>query len=126
MSLKKNPLNDGKVEGSQHLPRLDKNEFEPQGKLKVKSMQTQFKIMKWAVAKCPSIELKIMGESVPSLLDSGSMVSLMWQDHFNRYVRLQLGPAEGSVADTHHLFDLTSANGGAIPLSRYVELDVEF
>ena len=42
-------------------------------------MQTQFKIMKWAVAKCPSIELKIMGESVPSLLDSGSMVSLMWQ-----------------------------------------------
>ena len=82
--------------------------------------------MKWAVAKCPSIELKIMGESVPSLLDSGSMVSLMWQDHFNRYFRLQLGPAEGSVADAHHLFDLTSASGGAIPLSRYVELDVEF
>ena len=124
MALKKNPLNDGKVEGSQHLPRFDKNEFEPQAKLEVKSMQTQFKIMKWAVAKCPSIELKIMGESVPSLLDSSSMVSLMWQDHFNRYFRLQLGPAEGSVADAHHLFDLTSARGGAIPLSRYVELDV--
>ena len=89
-------------------------------------MQTQFKIMKQAVAKCPSIELKTMGESVPSLLDSGSMVSLMQQDHFNRYFRPQLGPAEGSVADTHHLFDLTSASGGAIPLSRYVELDVEF
>ena len=89
-------------------------------------MQTQFKIMKWAVAKCPSIELKIMGESVPSLQSSGSMVSLMQQDHFNRYFRLQLGPAEGSVADTHHLFDLTSASGGAIPLTRYVELDVEF
>ena len=82
--------------------------------------------MKWAVAKCPSIELKIMGESMPSQLDSGSMVSLMWQDHFNRYFRPQLGPAEGSVADAHHLFDLTSASGGAIPLSRYVELDVEF
>ena len=40
LSLKKNLLNDGKVEGSQHLPRLDKNEFEPQAKLKVKSMQT--------------------------------------------------------------------------------------
>ena len=106
MSLKENPLNDGKVEGSQPLPRFEKNEFEPQAKLKVKSMQTRFKIMKQAVAKCPSIELKIMGESVPSLLDSGSMVSLMWQDHFNRYFRLQLGPAEGSVADTHHLFDL--------------------
>ena len=82
--------------------------------------------MKQAVAKCPRIELKVMGESVPSLLNSGRMVNLMQQDHFNRYFRLQLGPAEGLVADTHHLFDLTSASGGAIPLSRYVELDVEF
>ena len=71
-------------------------------------MQTQFKIMKWAVTKCPSIELKIVGESVPTLLDSGSMVSLIWQDHFIQYFRLQLGPAEGSVADAHHLFDITS------------------
>ena len=82
--------------------------------------------MKWAVAKCPHAKLKIMCKSVPSLLDSGSIVSLMWQDHFNQYFRLQLGPAEGSVADAHHLFNLTSASGGAIPLSRYVELDVEF
>ena len=82
--------------------------------------------MKWAVAKCPSIKLKVMGESMPSLLDSSSMVSLMQQDHFNSYFRLQLGPAEGSVPDAHHLFNLTSASGGAIPLSRYVELDVEF
>ena len=51
----------------------------------------------------PYVKLKIMGESGPSLLDSGSMVNLMWQDHFNRYLRLQLGPAEGSVADTHHM-----------------------
>ena len=89
-------------------------------------MQTQFKIMKQTVAKCPSVELKIMGESVPSLLDFGSMVSLMWQDHFHRYFRLQLRPAEGSVADTHHLFDLTSVSGGAMPLSRYVKLEMEF
>ena len=63
---------------------------------------------------------------MPSLQNSSSMVSLMWQDHFNQYFRPQLGPAEGSVADAHHLFDLMSASGGAIPLSRYVELDVEF
>ena len=67
-----------------------------------------------------------MGESVPSLLHSGSMVSLMWQGHLNRYFRTQLGPAEGSVADAHHMFDLTSASGGAIPLSGYVKLHVEF
>ena len=46
-------------------------------------MQTRFKIMKWAVARGSSIEVKVIGESVPSLLDSGSMVSLMQQDHFN-------------------------------------------
>ena len=50
----------------------------------------------------------------------------MWQDHFNRYFRPKLGPAEGSLADVHNLFDLASASGGVIPLSRYVELDVEF
>ena len=54
------------------------------------------------------------------------MITLMWQDHFNRYFRLQLGPAEGSVADAHHMFDLTSVNVGVIPLSRNVKLDVEF
>ena len=114
------------VKGSQPLPRFDLKEIGPETRVQVKSMQTQFKIMKWAVAKCPSVKLKIMGESVPSLLDSGSMVSLMWQDHFNRYFRPQLGPAEGSVGYTHHLFNLTSASGGTIPLSRYVKLDVEF
>ena len=82
--------------------------------------------MKQAVAKCPNIELRIMDKSVSSLLDSSSMVSLMWQDHFKRYFRPQLGPAAGSVADADHMFDLTSASGGGIPLSRYVELDMEF
>ena len=114
------------VKSLQSLPRFDQNEIEPGTRVHVKSMQTQFKIMKWAVAKCPSVELKIMGKSVPLLLDSGSMVSLMQQDHFNRYFRLQLGPAEGSVVDAHYLFILTCDSGGAIALSRYVELDVEF
>ena len=120
-SLKQNLINDEKVKGSQPLPRLDKHEIGPQTKLQVQSMQTQFKIMKRTVAKCPNIKLKVMAEPVPSLLDSSSMVSLMWQDHFNRHFRPQLGPAEGSVADPHHLFHLTSASAGAISLSRYVE-----
>ena len=61
-----------KVKGSPPLPKLDKTEIGP--KVNVKLMQTQFKIIKQAVATCHSIKLKIMGESVPSLLDSGSMV----------------------------------------------------
>ena len=67
-----------------------------------------------------------MGESVPSLLDSGWMVSLMWQDHLNRYFRLHLELVEGSMADAYHMFHLTSASGEAIPLSSYVELGMEF
>ena len=82
--------------------------------------------MKLVVAKRPSIKLKIMGESVPSLLDSSGMVSLMQQDHFNRYFRPHLGASEGLVADAHHMFYLTSASGEGIPLSKYVNLDVEF
>ena len=30
------------------------------------------------------------------------------------------------MADAHHIFNKTSVSVGAIPLSRYVELDVEF
>ena len=120
----KNLVNGEKVKCSPLLPDYDKKEIGPN--INVTSLQTQFKIMKWAVTKCPSVELKIMGEPVSLLLDSGSIVSLMWQEHSNRYFRLQLGPAEGSVADTHHMFNLTSASDRAIPLSRYVELDVEF
>ena len=98
------------VKGSP-LPEYDATKMGPQ--IPTRPLQTQFKIMKWAVAKCLNIKLKTIGESVPSLLDCGSMVSLMWQDYFNRHFRPQLGPAEGSVADAYHMFNLTNASGGA-------------
>ena len=72
--------------------------------------------MKRAVAKCPKVNITIMGQNMPSLLNSGSMVSLMWQTYFNRYFRPQLGPAEGAVAEAHNLFDIKSVNGEGIPL----------
>ena len=46
-----------------------------------------------------------MGESMPLLLDSGSMVSLMQKTYFNRYFRLQLGLAEGKLP--RHIICLT-------------------
>ena len=60
--LIKNPFNGEKVKGLP-LPEFGKVEIGPQ--VATKLMQTWFKIMKQAVAKCPSIELKIMDESVP-------------------------------------------------------------
>ena len=115
-----NLVNGDKIQGS---PEGDIFTSGPE--ISTKSLQTLFKIMKRAVAKCPKVNITIMGENMSSLLDSGSMVSLMWQTYFNRYFRLQLGPAEGAMAEAHNLFDLKNANGGGIPLSRYVELDVE-
>ena len=66
-----------------------------------------------------------MGDNMPLLPDSGSRARTMWQTYFNRYFRLQPGSAEGVMAEAHNLFDLKSANHGSIPLSRYVELNVE-
>ena len=116
-------VDDDKIQGSAELKNNNVISGPPTS---TNSLQTQFKILKRAVAKCPKVNVTIMGENMPSLLDSSSMVSLMQQTYFNRYFRLQLGPAEGAVAEAHNLFDLKSANGRGIPLSRYVELDIEF
>ena len=106
------------------LPNLD--EISNGSKTKVQSMQTKFRIMKLAVANIPSVEFKIMNEMVPSLLDSDSMVSLLWQDYFNHYLRVEVRPSEGSEVEAHNMFDLKSTSTGEIPLSRYIELEAEF
>ena len=117
------PINGDKIQDS---PNLKNDNVVSGPQTSTNSLQTQFKIMKRAVAKCQRVNITIMGENMPSLLDSSSMVSLMQQTYFNRYFRPWLGPAEGAVAEAHNLFDFKSANGGGIHLSRYVELDVEF
>ena len=71
-----------------------------------KSLKTQFKIMKKGVARCPSLNLNIMGKQTPSMLDFSSMGTLIWQDYFNHYFRPQLGPAEGSESEAHNVCDL--------------------
>ena len=52
---------------------------------------------------------------MPSLLDSSSMVSLLHQSYFDRYLGFKLGPAEGLKTSVHNLFNLKSANKGDIP-----------
>ena len=96
------PINGDKIQGS---PNLENDNVVSGPQRSTNSLQTQLKMMKWAVAKCPIVNITIMSENMPSLLNSGSMVSLMWQTYFNRYFRTQLGPAEGAVAEAHNLFD---------------------
>ena len=67
-------INGDKIQG---LPNLKNDNVVSGPQTSTNSLQTQFKIMKRAVAKCPKVNITIMGENMPSLLDSGSMVSLI-------------------------------------------------
>ena len=116
-------VNGDRIQGSQN-PKDDILTSGP--KISAKSLQTQFKMIKMAVAKCPKVNITIMGENMSSALDSGSMVSLMQHTCFDRYFSPWLGSEEVARAKTHNLFHLKSANGRDIPLSRYVELGIEF
>ena len=89
-------------------------------------MQNQFINIKWVVAKFPSFILTVMNEIILSLLNYSSMVDLMQLDYFNHYFRpFRSRPAQGTEAEAYDMFDLKSVSSRAIPLSRYIELDVD-
>ena len=50
-----------------------------------------------------------------SLLDSGSMVSLVQQSYFDQNIQPKLGPPKETKAAWHNLFNLKGANGSDIP-----------
>ena len=41
------------------------------------SMETKQRVMKRAVSTCPTVNLNVQGKEVPSLMDLGSMVTLV-------------------------------------------------
>ena len=63
---------------------------------------------------------------IPSLLDSGSQVTLIHQSYFEWKILPHIRPPGGEKAETHQLFQLTAANYGKLPMSMYVELDLDF
>ena len=48
--------------------------------------ETKQHILKRAVSQCPSITMEFLGLKVPSLLDSGSMVTLIHEAYFNKHI----------------------------------------
>ena len=44
-------------------------------------------VLNRAVSQCPSISMEILGQKVPSLLDSGFMVTLIHEGYFKKYIR---------------------------------------
>ena len=90
------------------------------------SAQDKIEIMQQAVAKCPKVSISSMGVQIPSLLDSGSEVSLIHYSHFKEHLLPKAEDPMGEKSDAHILFSLTAANDGQLPMKKYIELDVNF
>ena len=86
--------------------------------------KTKQRILKRAVSQCPSITMEFLGLKVPSLLDSGSMVTLIREAYFNKNILPLLRGLAEELAEAHLLFRLSAANNQDMPVSRYFEADV--
>ena len=68
--------------------------------------------------------MEFLGLKVPSLLDSGSMVTLIHEAYFNKHILpLFHGTAE-ELVEAHSLFQLSATNNQDIPVSKYFKADV--
>ena len=81
--------------------------------------------MEQAVAPCPEVNLKAKGTEFKSLLDFGSMVSLMNESFFRSQLASSITPMAGDKVNAHQLFNLKGVEDGQVPLSKYFEMDVE-
>ena len=82
--------------------------------------------MQKAMATCPKINIGCGRKKIPSLLDSGSQVTLICQSFFKQEILPHIRPSDGEKAKVHQLFQLTAANNGKLPVFMYVELDLDF
>ena len=90
------------------------------------STQVKIEVMQRAVATCPRINMGCGRKRIPSLLDSGNQVTLIHQSFFEQEILPHIEPTDGEKMKAHQLFQLTAANDGKLPISMYVELDLDF
>ena len=74
----------------------------------------------------PKVKMGCRRKRIPSLLDSGSQVTLIHQSFFENEILPHIKPSDGEKAEVHQLCQLTAANQGKLPVSMYVELDLDF
>ena len=51
---------------------------------------------------------------------------LICQSFFEQEILTHINPSDREKAKAHQLFQLTAANNGKLPISMYVELDLDF
>ena len=57
--------------------------------------EKKIEIMQCAVAKCPKVCISANGIQIPSLLDSNSEVTLLWQTYFDQHILPKIKPVTG-------------------------------
>ena len=72
-----------------------------------------------AVSQCPYVPIDLLGQKVPSLLDSGSMVTLICEGYFIKNILPLLQSQVGELTEAHSLFRLSTTNNEVMLVSKY-------
>ena len=88
------------------------------------SLEEKHKLVKRAVLQCPAIPMDLLGQEVPSLLDSGSMVTLIREGYFIKHIQPLLKKSSSKMAEAHSMFRLSAANNKIMPVSKYFKANV--
>ena len=81
-------------------------------------------ILEKAVAPCPEINIQIKNQKPRSLLDSGSMVTLMTQWYFKECLKSKIPEPQPDGINANNLFNLKGVGENQVPLSRYFTCDI--
>ena len=79
------------------------------------SEENKINILEQAVAPCPETKITIKDKNLNSLLDSGSMVTLMTQSYFEEHLRNSISDSTPGSVEAHQLFNLKGAGENQIP-----------
>ena len=88
------------------------------------SLETKQRVMQRAMSNCPTVTLDVQGKGVPSLLDPGSMVTLIWEGYFEKNILPLLKASSGEFSEAHSLFKLSAPNNSMMPVLKYFEVDI--
>ena len=88
------------------------------------SNETKQQVLKRAVSQCPSITMELFDLKVLSLLDLGSMVTLIHENYFNKHILPLLCGTEEELTEAHSLLWLSTGNNQVMPVSKYFKADI--
>ena len=88
------------------------------------SEEEKINIVEQSVATCPETKITIKSKNPNSLLDSGSMVTLMIQSYFKEHLQNSISDTIPGSAEAHQLFNLKEAGENQIHLSKYFSCDI--